>query len=299
MNFSIILDVYFGEKLLENQESYQLFSQLFTSNTLFYFVLVFAFFYFLFIIYIFIIPLYKKSPSKYFERYVLIRDNLKRIDELFDKKEIDYEDYIFAQFNYAKEYEQIIKYLSNFKDYKAKLKSYKITNSSDNVVSENKPKSKFDQTTDFLYDLLLSQTKYYSKNELKQAILDENYSQDVAENVIYKMIQNGVLFCVQNKDKTTKVANFINSLVGESKISSNFKNSKFLDQDHLNIKSAVVQKNEDSDKFLSNESEIYNFKNPKKEEVSKSFFTKMFPRKKRDIKDINDIFKDIEKSLKK
>ena len=53
------------------------------------------------------------------------------------------------------------------------------------------------------------------------------------------------------------------------------------------------------DKFLSNESEIYNFKNPKKEEVSKSFFTKMFPRKKRDIKDINDIFKDIEKSLKK
>ncbi len=299
MNFSIILDVYFGEKLLENQESYHLFSQLFTSNTLFYFILVFAFFYFLFIIYIFIIPLYKKDPSKCFERYLKVRDHLKRIDELYNKKEIDYEDYVFAQFNYAKEYEQIIKFLSNFKEYKAKLKSYKITSSSDSVVSENKFKSKFDQTIDFLYDLLLPQTKYYSKNELKQAILDENYSLDIAEKVIFKMNQNQVLFCVKNKVKTPKIANFINSLIGESKTNSNFKNSKSLDQDHLNIKSAIIQKNKDSDKFLSNESEIYNFKNPKKEEISKSLFSKIFPKKKPNIKEINDIFKDVEKSLKK
>ena len=122
----IILALYFGCNLAENVASDSKLYSIFTYNNLIIMLIVMFVILIISILVFLIIPKINKTPKKYYQRYLIVRKELDKIDELYARRKLSFENYAFTQFHYAKEYEHLIEYLSQFPEYKDKLKSYKL-----------------------------------------------------------------------------------------------------------------------------------------------------------------------------
>jgi hypothetical protein len=304
-----ILDLYYGDHLINAASKAQtsFFSGLFSSGYI-YIIGIFLFFYIFFIITFFIRPLMKKNPLKYYKRYLEIREEMEKIDELYNKKKITFPDYSYAQFNYAKEYEMIIVFLSKFPEYKQRLESYQLKGSQVKVKQESFEEKK-DQVRlnqiNFLTDLLLPKAKYYTEEEIEQAILDEGFNKEISYFVVNKLKRQGIEFGSEKLDKTNKVVDLVNKIFPTKETEE----GDLLGQtnESIDLKKTVYSKPANNSNYVNqiDFSDSDNF-NKDQEKNKESIFEnlknllKPAPKKKEhSISEINDIFKDIEKSLNK
>ena len=292
----LFLDVYFGQQIAEstaNNSWMQMFSDMST------YIFVFITLILLLFLLTYLMPLILRNPKTYFNRYKRIREEMNRIDELYVKKELSFEEYAFAQFNYAKEYETTVVYLSKFPEYKSQLQSYKIKETEfrekEYKTINKADKNKID-TVDFLFDLLRSQAKYYTKGEIEQAILDEGFTRDIANLVVGKLEDIGTNFSSETKMQQSKVINIINSLLAKNYENAPTKgeaSSVNLNDLSKKRKSVFEEEKVSFEKYPQAKKEI------KKQSVLSSIkdLFKSKP-KTHTVSEINDVFAEIEKRLK-
>lgn len=298
-----ILDLYYGDYLISAASDAQtsFFSSLFSSAYV-YIIGVFLFFLFLVILTFFILPLIKKNPLKYYKRYLEIRKEMGKIDELYNQKKISFPDYSYAQFNYAKEYENIILFLSKFPEYKQRLQSYQLkgpeVETKIDSFEEKRDQIRINQIN-FLTNLLFPKAKYYTEEEIEQAILDEGFSKDVSYLVVNKLRRQGVEFGSEKIEKTNKVVDLVNKIfpTKEPNIEANANES-------IDLRKTIYSKPVNNSNYV-NQIDFVDSNNPNKDQKENIFenlktLLKPAPKKKEhSISEINDIFKDIEKSLNK
>lgn len=213
----IILDLYYGNQLVDNLAESDAFPKIFNLNTLI-FLISFLFFILLLSVFIFIImPRLSKNPKKYYERYLTVRQELEKIDELYARRKMSFSEYSFTQFHYAKEYEYIIDYLSNFPEYKSKLKNYKLTiarlkNTDTETKLTDKEKKEQDTINHFVKVLMLPAV-YYKKTEIYQALLDEGYSKEISERIVNKLAQLDVEFDSKEITQNRKAIELVDVLL--------------------------------------------------------------------------------------
>ncbi len=313
----IILDIYFGGELAETLTSSSIIVKIFTLTNLIYFgvfiflilgisILVFA-----------ILPRVLKTPEKYFKRYLLVREELERIDNLYSRKKMSYEDYSFAQFHYAKEYEQIIIYLSNFPEYKSKLQSYKLTAVKVREDQESKlspEQIKNLETTNYFFDLLKPRAPYYQKGEIYQAILDEGYNKEIAKGIVDKLDASGVEFDSKEKEGERRVIDLVDTIIAArqsmapKKVIDNkskpIETAKPLEsaKTSMDLKDLAKPKTQEPS-FGENTTTFSKYSDYRLVKTKKTFIESIKhifkPKEKpHTISEINDIFKDIEKTIK-
>lgn len=214
----IILDVYFGNQLVDNLAESDAFPKIFNLNTLI-FLISFLFFILLLSVFIFIImPKLSRTPKKYYERYLAVRQELEKIDQLYAKRKMPFAEYSFTQFHYAKEYEQIIDYLSGFPEYKSKLKNYKLITARSNTEPEKKlndVEKKEQDTVNYFVRVLTPSAVYYKKAEIYQALLDEGYSKKISEKVVNKLDESGIEFGSKEQTQNRKAIELVDVLLEE------------------------------------------------------------------------------------
>ena len=235
-----------------------------------------------------------KNPETYFERYKVIREEIAKVDSLYLKKELSFEEYTFALFNYAKEYEIIVSFLSKYPEYKSKLQSYVIKGVSQesNIRSPDRKKQ---DTVDYLFDLLRAQKKYYSRSEIRQALLDEGFERNITELVLTKLDNYTVGYESDIKEDKSKIIDMINSLLSKQEKPEIRKEAENIDLSDLSKKKKSVFDNEP----ITFEKYPTKIKEEKKETVLSSI-KNLFKSKPKvhTVSEINDVFADIEKRLK-
>ncbi len=322
----MILNVYFGEQLLEKTAEFSLFIKSISSSAFFYFLLVFLIFFFI-CLYLFVIkPLFfKQSPEKAYKKYLYLREEMEKIDALYLQRDINFEDYVFAQFNYAKEYEQVIVLLSKYPEYKSKIKSYKIAHVKKQEEEEQKLSKEevfFRRNVNLLYNVLKPYTKYYSEEEIRQGVLDEGYDNKIADAIVSLFKKENIVFGSEVIKKENKFVNLINKLFGSKKQDVPEKQDKepelvvikeqptpepvvkkqsqtrfSLDSTEDKIDINSLTKNQKQNFFEENNIDINSFKFVDQKE-NKSFFSKIFKKKKKpSVDEINNIFNDIKKHI--
>lgn len=219
---NIILDLYFGSKLAENIASDSNLSSIFNYNVLIILLVVMVVVLIISIFVFFIIPRINKTPKKYYQRYLIVRGELEKIDELYAKRKLSFENYAHTQFHYAKEYEHLIEYLCQFPEYKDKLKTYKLnikkTDSIDLASLSDKEKRNID-TTRYFIKFLLPVAEYYRKDEIYQAILDEGYSREISEGIISGLEKYGINFNSKEMSENRKAVDLVDSLLSNKSLS--------------------------------------------------------------------------------
>lgn len=303
-----ILDLYYGDHLINTASNAQtsFFSGLFSSGYI-YIIGVFLFFYIFFIITFFIRPLMKKNPLKYYNRYLEIREEMEKIDALYNQKKITFPDYSYAQFNYAKEYEALVVFLSKFPEYKQRLQSYKLdgpeVNLKKNTSEEKKDQVRLNQIN-FLTDLLLPKAKYYREEEVEQAILDEGFSKEVSYLVVNKLKRQGLEFGSEKLEKTNKVIDLVNKIFPTKE--PDLQNTPNQTNEYIDLKKTVYSKPVNNSNYVNqidfSDSDNFKNQNENKESIFENLKNLLKPapkKKEHSISEINDIFKDIEKSLNK
>lgn len=284
----IVLDIYFNQQIdyISNHSWFTSFKNL--SPIVFIIIILILSLY----LFLYLVPLVLKSPKKAYKRYIKIREKLEIVENLYENKKITFEEYSFSQFNYAKEYELLVSYLSKYPNYKVLLKPYKLREIEnretkyDGAVGKKIEKEKI---ADFLYDLLLPHARYYSSREIEQAVIDEGYTKEIATLVVNKMHKNDVEFLSENRLEQNKIINLINYLFAKNKEIENSKENTI----ELNLE------NPKNTKIA--EEKITVEKYPVKEEKEKIIPKKSIFRKKQKIptiSEIEDIFKEIDKRLK-
>jgi hypothetical protein len=314
----MILNIYYGEQLLEKSGAVGFLDGMFTS-VVFFIILIFGIFGIIFVYLFLIKPLvFKKNPEKIYNQYLLLRDEMEKIDTLYVKNQINFEDYVFAQFNNAKEYEQIIFLLSKFPQYKSKIKSYTIAYTKNQKEEETNSKEDiiFIKNVNWLYEILYPHTKYYTQDEIYQGILDQGYNQEIAQTVISKYLKDGVSFSSQIYYPEKKTAKFINKLFGyhtptEENSSHTEKNINMKNDSEKTVsnispddKIDISLLNNKQKTFFDEDSEDiqkFKFVEEKEKERRKSLLSKIFNKKKgpATVDQINSIFKDIQKHIEK
>lgn len=240
---NIILALYFGSKLAENIASDSAISNIFNYNTLII-LLVVVFVVLIISIFVFlIIPRINKTPKKYYQRYLLVRKELEKIDELYAKRRLSFENYVYTQFHYAKEYEHLIEYLSQYPEYRVKLKTYKlnITKTKESIdlsILSEKERRNLD-TTNYFITFLLPVAEYYRKDEIYQAILDEGYSKEISDGVVKGLEKHGINFNSKEMSENRKAVDLVDSL---------------LDKKWRSEKTGVKEKITTPDKYYSSDS---------------------------------------------
>lgn len=303
-----ILDLYYGDHLINAVSNAQtgFFSGLFSSGYI-YIIGVFLFLLFLVILTFFILPFIKKNPLKYYKRYLEIREEMGKIDELYNQKKITFPDYSYAQFNYAKEYEALVVFLSKFPEYKQRLQSYKLDGPEVNI-KKNTSEEKRDQIRlnqiNFLTDLLLPKAKYYKEEEVEQAILDEGFSKEVSYFVVNKLKRQGVEFGSEKLEKTNKVIDLVNKIFPTK--DPDLQKTPNQTNEYIDLKKTVYSKPVNNSNYVAqidfSDSDNFKDQNEKKESIFENLKNLLKPapkKKEHSISEINDIFKDIEKSLNK
>lgn len=303
-----ILDLYYGDHLINAVSNAQtsFFSGLFSSGYI-YIIGVFLFLLFLVILTFFILPFIKKNPLKYYKRYLEIREEMGKIDELYNQKKITFPDYSYAQFNYAKEYETLVVFLSKFPEYKQRLQSYKLDGPEVNI-KKNTSEEKRDQIRlnqiNFLTDLLLPKAKYYREEEVEQAILDEGFSKEVSYLVVNKLKRQGLEFGSEKLEKTNKVIDLVNKIFPTKE--PDLQNTPNQTNEYIDLKKTVYSKPVNNSNYVNqidfSDSDNFKNQNEKKESIFENLKNLLKPapkKKEHSISEINDIFKDIEKSLNK
>lgn len=220
----IIFALYSGSNLSEKVVSESRLLSIFNTNNLIIFlVIIFAIAIILLFVFLFI-PKLNKNPKKYFQRYLKVRENLDRIDEEYAKKKLSFDDYVQNQFDYAKEYEHLIKYLSQFPEYKEELKSYKLNrpkiNEKTNKHASNEDRKNV-ETINYFIKILSPVAAQYRKEEVYQAILDENYSRVVAEGIVYGLEKSGIQFNSVVNTSSRKGIDLVDELLENKKQSQN------------------------------------------------------------------------------
>lgn len=291
----IFLDVYFAQHFAENagNTSISAIFDVFTkSNLVYIIVIIFG----LILVFFLIFYLFSKfkNPETYFERYKVIREEIAKVDSLYLKKELSFEEYTFALFNYAKEYEIIVSFLSKYPEYKSKLQSYVIKGVSQesNIRSPDRKKQ---DTVDYLFDLLRAQKRYYSRSEIRQALLDEGFERNITELVLTKLDNYTGGYESDIKEDKSKIIDMINSLLSKQEKPEIRKESENIDLSDLSKKKKSVFDNEP----ITFEKYPTKIKEEKKETVLSSI-KNLFKSKPKvhTVSEINDVFADIEKRLK-
>ncbi len=223
-------------------------------------------------------------------------------------------------------------YKQKLKSYNLVATSYKeiinATNDEKQLTAEEKNKQ---SKVDYLYNLLLPRAKYFSEDEIKLAIRDEGFSRDIIIGVIQKIKESGVVFGSEVELKSNRIADFVNTLfasktqnidIDHEIIASNKKN---MDEywKNLSKKQAIIK---DEKYVVIDVREAVQSKDDKpitapvsnpivtlsKDETKSTItirkkggiieaFKVLFSKKKpktHSVSEINDVFKDIEKSLK-
>jgi len=294
----IFLGVYFGEKLAEGIPNYSLF-EIFSQTSILYILAFIIFVYFIFIGFFFIYPSFHKNPKTYFKRYNEIRENLMAIDDLYSKKKLSFEEYSFAQFNYAKEYEHIIVFLSKFPEYKSQLQSYKIKESENRekeISNLNKAEQQKIYSANFLCDLLKPHKRYYTRKEIEQSIIDEGFTKEIAKLVLIKLDDHGTDYGEETKLEQSKIVNIINALLAKnSETAKSAPQQSSFDIKDLERKKAskISEEKVTFEKYptISKEQE----KQGHLASIKSLFKSKPKPHT---VSEINDIFAEIEKRLK-
>ena len=217
--YQILLEFYSGDSLISEPVKQSIIDTI-PQNTLFYILLALLLMYFAYVLFFFIMPLTKKNPVELFNQYKEIRKKVEDVDELYSNKKLSYADYVSPQFESAKEYERIIALLVKYPEYKTKIASYNlVAATSKEIVGDAKIQKQINVTErerqkkiEALYTLLLPKAKYYTEDEIRLAIKDEDFSRDIAIAVIDKIKDTGVVFGSQVELKTNRVAEFINTL---------------------------------------------------------------------------------------
>jgi len=306
MLHNIFLEMYFGEDLLSKTVASKNIFDAVVQSAYFYFILAFVFLYVFFVILFFIAPLFRRKPEKMYKRYLQVREEMQKIDDQYVGKKLTHEDYIYAQFNYAKEYEFLITKLSIYPEYKQKLQSYKVVTTTGESEKSNISKAVAEQNraVTFLYDLLLSHAKYYNIDEVRTAILDEGYSNEIAKQVIFKLASSGVIFGVEVKTKTSRVANIVNSMfaktpAGKARMAEVSVTEKSIPAHTIDI-NKIVGGNQHKPKQIavSVSSEDNKTKNNKQGIFAVLKEMIGFKERQHTAQEINDIFSDIEQRLK-
>lgn len=291
----IFLDVYFAQQFAENagNTSISAIFDVFTkSNLVYIIVIIFG----LILVFFLIFYLFSKfkNPETYFERYKVIREEIAKVDSLYLKKELSFEEYTFALFNYAKEYEIIVSFLSKYPEYKSKLQSYVIKGvpQKSNIRSPDRKKQ---DTVDYLFDLLRAQKRYYSRSEIRQALLDEGFERNITELVLTKLDNYTGGYESDIKEDKSKIIDMINSLLSKQEKPEIRKESENIDLSDLSKKKKSVFDNEP----ITFEKYPTKIKEEKKETVLSSI-KNLFKSKPKvhTVSEINDVFADIEKRLK-
>ena len=83
MNY-IFLDVFFGSELAKSISSNSTISNIFTYSNLLYFGVFIVCFFFIAIFSFFVIPRLFRNPQDYFNRYIIVRSEMQKIDELYE-----------------------------------------------------------------------------------------------------------------------------------------------------------------------------------------------------------------------
>ena len=183
----------------------------------------------------------------------------------------------------------------------------------------------------YLYNLLLPRAKYFSEDEIKLAIREEGFSRDIIIAVIQKIKESGVVFGSEVELKSNRIADFVNTLFASkiqnididheiiasnkknideywknlSKKQATIKNKKYV---VIDVREAVQSKNDkpvvapvSNPVVTLSKDETKNTMTIRKKGGLIEAFKVLFSKKKtkpHSVSEINDIFKDIEKSLK-
>ncbi|HPC09897.1 MAG TPA: hypothetical protein PLN85_02340 [archaeon] len=174
------------------------------------------------ILFFVIIPKIRKHPQRMFLKYKSIRKKLFKLDDDFRAKKLTPVQYSNLQTKYLTEHERLATILSKYPEYLEKLAELKKEENGFKVsFSENAVMNDLEEDVDnqisLLYNLLLPQAKYYSEEEIKQAVLDEGFSEQVADKVINMMKNKNVQFGVQDRVSDPPLSRFFNNLFSKLK----------------------------------------------------------------------------------
>lgn len=299
-----ILDLYYGDHLatVASKGQISFFDGLFSSNYV-YIIGAFIFFYILFLLFFFIIPLFKKNPLRYYKRYLEIRTEIQKIDDLYNKRKINFEDYSYAQFNYAKEYENIVTFLSKYPEYKERLESYRLegpeVESTKDSFEEKQQQKKINQIN-YLTNLLLPKAKYYREQEVEQAILDEGFTKEISVGVINKLEKQGVVFGSETREKTNRLVNLVNKIMPTKEITETSNMQNRSNENTIDLRNTVYTPKQQNKNYVNQINYSETKETQKEKENIFGNLKNLLSSKKKNhsISEINDIFKDIEQSLK-
>lgn len=211
----ILLAYYSGSKLAENIAFDSKLSAIFNINNLVIFLVVMIIVLTISIFVFLILPEINKTPKKYYQRYLKVREELEKIDKLYARRKLSFENYAFTQFHYAKEYEHLIDYLSQFPEYKDKLKSYKLNHLKTNTKTErlSEEEKKNAEIINYFIRVLAPVAVYYRKNEVYQAILDEDFSKTIADGIINGLEKLEVKFNSKVLSENRKGIDLVDELI--------------------------------------------------------------------------------------
>ncbi|MDD3178102.1 MAG: hypothetical protein PHR26_01150 [Candidatus ainarchaeum sp.] len=301
MVLKIFLDVVLGESLV-SQTTSNIFTMI-PQNLFFYLFLFICFLILILVISFLIIPLFKQSPEKLYKKYICVRQNLEKIDFLHESKKISFDMYVSLQFYYAKEYEKLVKLLIKDPIYKKMLQNYKIKDNSkaeiENVLKIKNIENQNIKLINTLFNSLIPKAKFYKKEEIIQAILDEGISKDIANTVIELLEKKNIKFnSAVAEEKESKVSLFLNALFTKTTKVPLKNESNIYKLDDININSSNKISEIDTSSIDSDIQKII----PSKNKNIWKFFINIFKsnnEKNHTVSEINDIFKDIEYELNK
>jgi len=218
---NIFLFVDFAEQLGEDFTVSAFLESLF-SSVFFYAAIIFILFLLIFLFFFLIKPaVSEENPERLYKKYLKLKEDMSKIDDLFLMREISYQDYVYAQFNNANEYEKTIIALSQHPEYKGRLKTDSIMHSRERDQEEKnlyKTGYLLKRKIDLLCEILAPQAKYYTKDELRQGVLDQGYGINIADGVVEKLADDGASFGSEGKQRKKKTNKLFSKLVGDNKL---------------------------------------------------------------------------------
>lgn len=276
----------------------------------------------LFLLFIFIFSLFKRSPEKLFRRYLFLRGEMKKIDDLYSKKELLYTEYLSMQFINLQEFYDIIKKLKDNPVYKPKLQNYSVKYVKDEKYTSPtvpKPEKQMPLTKedtdkkqiDKLVEILKPKANLYTKEDIYGVLLSEGFDKEIIDPVIKSLADQEVVFSktnssVENKQKLSlSIDNFFQGTreVKPTKTSYSIFDKK--EEKHGLFEDDFKNKNINFNKI---DAVDYKLKKEKEEIVEKpnlwGKITSVFKKKKEEKKEIHsvdeidNIFKNIENELK-
>lgn len=288
----IVLDVYFVQQTTGDTSIASLLDILNNPLLIYIFITVIGVLLLFFVLF-YILSKFK-NPQSCFERYKIIREEMAKIDDLYQKKKLSFEEYTFALFNYAKEYEVLVSFLSKYPNYKSSLKNY--TPSVIPKYDYNNVEEKKKQDNVFYFsDLLRPYIKYYSRMELERALLDEGFTKDYVVLILNKLDSFNLKYGTESRTDKLTVINMINSLLSNQKGIEKNNGPSSIDISDLSKKNKSIFDNE----IVTFEKYPAKIKEEEKKNILSSikdiFKTK---EKTHTVSEINDVFSEIERKLK-